>query len=183
MGIPAVILVVDKIMRQFVKRISFFREGQTIRTSFVIAVFDLLHHGGDAHLEELVEITRRDGKELQALEQRVAFVRSLFEHAPVEREPRRIAVQKIVGIIERNTSHGIALIAFAFRTRPKASPTTSGLCGTNSIKHAAIDRSGRLKTGTVYLFGPEKPAPRELLGAGFGLRASGSSARQSFYGR
>ncbi len=54
---------------------------------------DQLHDPGDADLEELVEVAAGDGQELDALEQRVGLVLGLFEHAPVEPQPRQFAVQ------------------------------------------------------------------------------------------
>ena len=85
--IPAVVLIVDKFVGQLVQQIPFFGKGQAVRAGLVVAVFNLLHHGGDAHFEELVEIAGGDGEKLQPLEQRIAFVLGLFEHTPIEREP------------------------------------------------------------------------------------------------
>ena len=49
---------------------------------------------GDADHEELVEVRRRDGGELDALEQRHRRVGGFLEHALVERQPRQLAVDE-----------------------------------------------------------------------------------------
>ncbi len=105
-GIPAVVLVVDEFVRQLVQHISFFSERQAVGTSLVVAVFNLLHHGGHTHFEELVQITGRDGEKLQPLQERIALVLGLLEHTAVEGEPGGVAVEKVFWIVERNTSHG-----------------------------------------------------------------------------
>jgi hypothetical protein len=53
---------------------------------------DLLLQAGDADLEELVEVAGEDRQEADALEQRVALVHRLVQHALVEVEPRQLAV-------------------------------------------------------------------------------------------
>ena len=54
---------------------------------------DLLLQAADALHEELVEVRGRDGEELHALEQRLALVLGLVQHAAVEREPGELAVE------------------------------------------------------------------------------------------
>ena len=49
---------------------------------------------GDAHLEELVEVGRDDGAELQPLEQRDAGLLGQRQDAPVEREPAQLTVEQ-----------------------------------------------------------------------------------------
>ena len=48
---------------------------------------------GDPDHEEFVEIVGRDRQEAKPLEQRVARVARLIEHAPVERQPAQLAVE------------------------------------------------------------------------------------------
>ncbi len=93
-------------MGQLVQHIAFFGQRQAVGTGLVVAVFNLLHHGGHAHFEELIQIAGRDGKKLQPLQQRIALVLGLFEHTAVEREPGGVAIEKVLWIVERNTSHG-----------------------------------------------------------------------------
>ena len=99
-GIPAVVLVVDELVSQLVERVALGGQSQAVGTSFVVAVFDLLHHGGHAHFEEFVEIARRDGEEFQALEQRISLVLGLFEDTAIEREPGSVAVEKVLRVIQ-----------------------------------------------------------------------------------
>jgi hypothetical protein len=54
--------------------------------------------GGNPDHEELVQVRAEDGQELHPLEQRHGGVLRLFEHAPVEVQPRQLAIQKRVGI-------------------------------------------------------------------------------------
>jgi hypothetical protein len=58
---------------------------------------DLLLQAADADLEELVEVARDDAQEAQALEQRVARVLGLLEHAAVEGEQAQFAVEEPLG--------------------------------------------------------------------------------------
>ena len=58
------------------------------------AVLDALQDAGDADLDELVEIAGGDGEELDALEQGIALVLSLFEDAAVEAEPGVVAIEE-----------------------------------------------------------------------------------------
>ncbi len=62
-----------------------------------LAGLDLLAQAGDPDLEELVEVAGEDGQELDPLEQRVALVARLVEHAGVELEPGQLAVEVRVG--------------------------------------------------------------------------------------
>ena len=89
-----------------IRQATFTALSVAIGTGLVVAVLNLLHHGSHTHFKELVQIAGRDGEELQSLEQRIAFVLSLFEHTPVEREPGGVAVQEVVWIIKRDASHG-----------------------------------------------------------------------------
>ncbi len=52
---------------------------------------------GDAHHEELVQVVREDGEEVDAFEERNRFVLGEFEHALVEGEPAELAVEEPVG--------------------------------------------------------------------------------------
>ena len=54
----------------------------------------LADKAGDAHHEEFVEVVGRDRQEAQLLEQRVALVGRLLEHATVELQPRQFAVDE-----------------------------------------------------------------------------------------
>ena len=51
----------------------------------------------DALHEELVDVRAGDGQELDALEQRVAVVLGLGEHAAVEVEPGELAIEVQLG--------------------------------------------------------------------------------------
>jgi hypothetical protein len=104
--VPAVVLVLDKLVGQLGKNVSFGGERESVRSRFVVAVFDLLHHRGDADFEEFVEVAGADGKKFQPFEKRVALIFGFLEHTAIEREPGRVAVEKILRVVERDASHG-----------------------------------------------------------------------------
>ncbi len=54
----------------------------------------LIEEAGDAHHEELVQVRREDGAELDPLEQRLRLVPGEVEDARVELDPRQLAVEK-----------------------------------------------------------------------------------------
>ncbi len=142
-GVPAVILLVDELVGQLVQHIPFFGETQAVGTSLVVAVLDLLHHGGHTHFKEFVQVAGRDREELQSLQQRIALVLRLFEHTAIEREPGSIAVQEVVWIVKRDASHGERNYAIFLRLVPvdrKASDGSSRAAHrTLSIKHSMND--------------------------------------------
>ncbi len=53
---------------------------------------DLAVDARRAHHVEFVEVGRRDRQEAELLQQRVAAIRGLFHHAPVELQPRKLAI-------------------------------------------------------------------------------------------
>jgi len=55
---------------------------------------DLILQRGNAHLEELVEVRRADGTELEPLEQRHTGLFRQRQHTPVERQPTQFTVQQ-----------------------------------------------------------------------------------------
>ena len=54
---------------------------------------DLLPETGHADLEELIEVAGEDGQELDPLQERIAFVARLVQHAGVEVEPGQLAIE------------------------------------------------------------------------------------------
>ncbi len=74
--------------------------GATVHGQLGHARALLLLEAADALHEELVEIRRRDGQELDALEQRRAPVLTLVQDAPVEVQPGELAVEIELGVHE-----------------------------------------------------------------------------------
>ena len=60
----------------------------------------LLLQAADADHEELVEVGREDGQELEALQQRHRRVLGLLQHAAIELQPAQLAVDVQRGIVE-----------------------------------------------------------------------------------
>ena len=61
-------------------------------------VVELGLEAGDADLEELVEVRRRDGQEADLFQQRVRGVAGLFQNAFVEVEPAQLSVDEEAGV-------------------------------------------------------------------------------------
>ena len=121
--IPALVLIINERVSKARQNLALLRQRQSIGAGFVVAVLDLLHHGGHANLEKLVQIVGGDGQELQPLQKRVAFILGFFEHTAVEREPGSISVEIVLWILQRNASHlrgsyafmpAILLLVFSF---------------------------------------------------------------------
>jgi len=62
----------------------------------------------DPDHEELVEVRMEDREELHALEERPRGIHRLLEHAPVEREPRNLAIEVEGVILEAVVGCGVA---------------------------------------------------------------------------
>ena len=60
-----------------------------------------------ANHEELVEVRRRDGGKLDALEQRYRRVGRFLEHALVEGQPRQLAVDEEAAVVRVGRRHAI----------------------------------------------------------------------------
>ena len=68
----------------------------------------LLHQARDADLEELVHVAGEDGQELDPLQERVAPIARLEEHAAVELEGAQLAVD-VAGTPNRPRRRGLRL--------------------------------------------------------------------------
>ena len=126
--VPAVILVVNEIVRLLVQDFALFAERQPVGPGLVVPILDLLHHRRYAHFEELIQVAGRDRQEFQPLQQRIPLVFRLLQNTPVEREPGDIAVEKVLRVVERNTRHGRALRIFRVNSNCNY--------GTVSIEHS-----------------------------------------------
>jgi hypothetical protein len=80
--------------------------GQPVRPGANLSGCELTLEPGDAHHEELVEVRAHDGEELHSLEQRDGRIQRLFENAPIELEPRELAVDQAGGLWRLGRFHG-----------------------------------------------------------------------------
>ncbi len=84
----------------------------------------VLEQAGDAHHVELVEVGREDREEAEPLEQRHLLVARELEHAPVELDPRQLAVQQARLLVRRRAPRarctGAARHQAAFAIRRRA---------------------------------------------------------------
>src|SRR5207248_5478134 len=103
--IPAAVLIVNKLVGLARDQVALFDEGEAIGTRFGITIFDLLDKAGDSNLKKFVLVTGGDGKKLQALEQRVAFILGLLQHTTIEGQPGCFAIKVVSRIVERGASH------------------------------------------------------------------------------
>ena len=60
------------------------------------AILDTLQDGGDTHFDELVQVGRGNGEELDALQQRIGIVGGLVQDAAVESQPALVAVEEVM---------------------------------------------------------------------------------------
>src|ERR1035438_5920074 len=81
-------------MRRLFDQLPLLHHSEAIGSHGVVAVFELLQQATDPDFEELVQIAGGDSQKFHAFEQWIAEISSLFEHAPIEFQPRCFAVQK-----------------------------------------------------------------------------------------
>ena len=110
--------------------------GPAVGRAGDLAGLDLLAQAGDPDLEELVEVAREDGQELDPLEQRVALVARLVQDARVELEPRQLAVE-----VGEASAFGARGAARAWRDR--------GSCGCAWFDRGHRGWFGPLRSGSL----------------------------------
>src|SRR5580700_3588961 len=104
--VPTLVLPGHKGMQFTHEALQLLIGRESVRTGQLITVFRLLQQSGYAHFNEFVEIAGRDGQKLDSLEQRIAFVLSLLEHAPIEGQPGFMAIEIVAGIIQADSRCG-----------------------------------------------------------------------------
>jgi hypothetical protein len=104
--VPAFVLTGHKGMQFAGKALQLLFGRESVWTGKLISVFRLLQQSGYAHFNEFVEIAGGDGQKLNSLEQRIAFVLSLLQHAPIEGQPGFVAIEIVAGIIQANSRCG-----------------------------------------------------------------------------
>jgi hypothetical protein len=102
------VLCVDQAAGTLVYRAKQFGDGQAIRAGLIGTELYALLEAGDADLEKLVQIVRRDAQEFESLEQRYLRVERLREDPPVEFEQRQFAIDVVLGGAEIGLVHGAA---------------------------------------------------------------------------
>ena len=98
--VPEVVLAGNKLVQQAGQLRALLSRRQPVRTGVIVAVFNPLQQAGNAHLEKLVEIARRNRQELYPLQQGIGIVLRFLQHPAVELQPREITVEVILRIIE-----------------------------------------------------------------------------------
>ena len=71
-------------------RVELLARGETVGRRLLNPRRHLTAQSRNAHHVELIQVRAEDREEFHPLEQRVAFVERLGEHAPVELEPTRV---------------------------------------------------------------------------------------------
>ena len=71
-----------------------FAWRKPVGPGFAAALLGLLQQPGDAHFHEFVEIAGGDGQKLHAFEKGIRGVEGLFQHAAVELQPGKMAIEK-----------------------------------------------------------------------------------------
>ena len=108
------------------------RRGEPVGAALGDGGLELLVQARDADHEELVEVRVEDREELHPLEERPARVERLLEHAPVEREPRDLAIEVERVVLEAVVWRRVSAdeVGFAHEERIKSGEGTT------------LDRSG-----------------------------------------
>ena len=96
-----------------------FGRGEAVLAQRAHTLAHLGLQARDAHHVELVEVVGRDRQEAQPLQQRVARVHRLLQHAPVERQPGELAVEEAGG------EFASAAPGFAWRALGRARAATT----------------------------------------------------------
>ena len=104
----------------FVNGLQLFGDGQSIGAGLIRAELEALLEAGDADLEELVEIVRRDAQELEPLEQRHFLIERLREYPLVELEQRQFAIDVVLGGAEIGLIHGATIWFRAMKPQLRA---------------------------------------------------------------
>ena len=94
------VLAVDVTVDQLADPRQRLMRLQAVSASLFAGEGNLLLQPGDADLEEFVEVAGEDQQELQPLQQRVGLVQRLFQHADVELQLRKLAVDVQAAVIQ-----------------------------------------------------------------------------------
>ncbi|NII58843.1 hypothetical protein FHR74_002306 [Sphingomonas aerolata] len=81
--------------------------GQAVGRATIDVLRLLTLQSGDTHHEELVEIGSRNREKSKPFEQRMRRIARLLDHAPIEREPGKLTVEKSV---VRLSADGIVVV-------------------------------------------------------------------------
>ena len=85
------------------------RRCQAIGAGCHHAGHHLLFQPGHPNHEKLIEIRRHDRQETDALEQRLFRILGLFQHALIEGEPGKLAIQEAIRVARRRNRDDLAV--------------------------------------------------------------------------
>jgi len=119
---------------------QFFFGGQAVGADFAGAVFNLLEEAGDANFHEFVEVVGSDGQKFDAFEQGVANVAGFLEDAAIEFEPLDVAIEIVLGVVERWSFHRVSPgtkrdILRLLRANKWEDTPTPGICGKECARY------------------------------------------------
>jgi len=100
------VLVVDQLPRARMDRRELLGNAERIGRRGCRTEFLQLLEPGHADFEKLIEVGRADAQEAQPLEQWYACVLRLGQHPGVELQRRQLAVDEVLGGIERRLIQG-----------------------------------------------------------------------------
>src|ERR1019366_8891815 len=139
----------------------------------------LLAHAGDPDLEELVEVVREDRQELHPLEQRCPRIAGFVQHATVELQPRKFAVQVERRIAQVDSRWRLGLL-WIRHGHPQVRETPSGSAVSllasgnqhritvprcNSLSASTYPPCASTKCRTIARPSPVPPSSRERAGS------------------
>src|SRR5690606_6857281 len=84
---------------------------QAVGTGLLAGVSDLLLQARHTNLEKLIEVAGEDQQELQPLQQRIGLIQRLFQHADIELQLRKLAMDVQAAVVQvRRRQQGYRLI-------------------------------------------------------------------------
>ena len=107
--VPAIVLLAHKAVSGLGQLLALFHRRQPVGAGIHRAFFQMLQQPGNPYLKELVQVARRDGQKLHPLQQRIALVLRLFQHATVESQPAQAAVQVVLRVGQRTWRHSYSV--------------------------------------------------------------------------
>jgi len=92
--VPAAVLLGDEELQVFFDGGQRFLGGQAIESGFSVAVLNTLQDASETDFDEFVQVAGGNGEELDALQQGIGGVFSLFKDTAIELHPRVVASVK-----------------------------------------------------------------------------------------
>src|SRR3984893_11954009 len=104
-SVPATVRIIDDLVSLAGNNIALLHQGEAIRSSFGVSIFNLLYKPSHTHFEKFIQVAGRDGEKFQALGKRILRIVRFYGPATVESQPGGFRVDVLGRIAEREASH------------------------------------------------------------------------------